>query len=51
MWVLATLVVAVVAYGLGSCSKNRVESEHDELVLARVAGKNFTVGDLEFKIK
>ncbi len=51
VWVLATLVIAVVAYGLGSCSKSRVESEQDKIVLARVAGKNFTAGDLERKIR
>jgi peptidyl-prolyl cis-trans isomerase C len=50
-WVLLTVTIAVVAYGLGSCSKRQPETEHDKIVLARVAGKEFTAGDLERKIK
>lgn len=49
-WLLGTVTVAVVAYGLGSCSKKE-SNEHDKIVLARVAGKEFTAGDLERKIK
>jgi peptidyl-prolyl cis-trans isomerase C len=51
VWVFSTVAIAVVSYGLGSCSKKQPQGEHDDIVLARVAGKEFTAGDLERKIK